>query len=335
MEDSPSFGYGTRERVRGRRLPDDAPSAVNRARWDADWVELFVPAAWDDGPFPAFIAFGRGLFAGSSALIGGGVFSLLFGILCVVVYERSVGTRSGTTEVALCLLFLLVGVVAAAKCSRPLLRGAAWLSKRAVRPFFAGRGPSEREEESVGGAFVEAAVAVAALTLLAGGLPAWLLGVPGRTVFGITAVVGLIAGVYRAALELDVHARRRESLREVLRRADGLLSAGDAGGAGDEARAEPAPAAPDLPPYVAGAGPGGRSAGEGRRAGDAERDRRGGRTGRAAGPAGGRAGGVRRRVRPGQAGRRERRRGGPRSPAGTMPTPSAERPWRGSSWTCS
>ena len=62
---------------------------------------------------------------------------------------------------------------------------------------------------------------------------------------------GFSAGGFVVLLELGVHARRRAMLREVIRRADGLLSAGDAGGAEGEADAEPAPAAPDLPPHVA------------------------------------------------------------------------------------
>ena len=250
--DSRSFWSHSREWVRKERLPDDAPWRLNRDKWAANWADVLNPLVWADRePFPALIVAGRKLFVVSVALICGGFLALLAVTVLRIAADAPSGETSGRTEAGLCLLFGTLGVFCGAKLARLLLRAAAGSAVRAVRPFFAGRGSFEREEESAGEAFAETTVAVATLALLAGSLMMWLLGIPGRVVTVFAAVAGLIAGVYRAALELDMHARRREILREVIRRADGLLSAGNAGGAEDDARAEPAPAAPDLPPHLA------------------------------------------------------------------------------------
>ena len=242
--DSRSFDDGSREHVRPQDVPEDAPWNLNVARWDE--VGLYHGA-----PLARLLLVGKGVLLAAPGLISAAV-CLRVGFGTAASPKMPYGGA-----VAVSLVFCGFAVIAGLLAVWQALILLGWLMTaggRLARPFFVGRGPTVREEETVGERFVEAAAAVWALTVLPAVISAWLLGVTAwsgvRVGVGLAAAAGIVCGGYRAALELDMHARRREILRDVIRRADALL--GDAGGDGAVTpEAEPAPATADLPPHVA------------------------------------------------------------------------------------
>ena len=258
---SRSFEPKSRERVTAGALPRDAPWKRRQQVLDADWRTKSAFFGWLIGSFftlwllisiygwvtagpsrpPETPAVARERTRASDALANE-----------LAAQEKERGRSVTGTLLMFGAVLLLLGFwfVTGAAVYAGLLWLLGWTVRAAVRPFFAGRGPPRREEESAGGIFAASAGAAAPLAAAAVWVCSKFFEIPGQSAAtaAAAAVGGLAAGGYHAALEFDMHARRRELLREVIRRADRLLG-GVAGGTSSRDAADPPDAA--LPPHVA------------------------------------------------------------------------------------